>query len=117
MTYHEIKKLLIRLKSRKYLVNECTICLCPIENNSKCRMLNCYHIFHSECVEKWFIHNLTCPNCKKRFGKGVNKKYNYDEFLATINVDNECFYSDHLIRTKYKLASTQAIRKHDPYYI
>ena len=47
LKYFEIKKVLIRLKSRKYLVSQCPICLQQINNDSRCRMLNCYHIFHS----------------------------------------------------------------------
>lgn len=54
MPYLEIKKVLIRLKSRKFLAQECTICLQPITNFTVCRMLNCYHIFHSECIETWY---------------------------------------------------------------
>ena len=44
-------------------------------------------------------------------------KYNLDEFVQTINVDNECFYSDHLVKSEYKLASTRAIIKNDPFYL
>lgn len=80
-------------------------------------MLNCYHIFHSKCIEHWFCENLNCPNCKRNFGGKANKRYNLQEFLQTINVDNECFYSDHLINSNGKLASTRTILKNDPYFL
>jgi len=117
MKYMEIKKVLIRLKSRKFLVSDCPICLQPVQNDSVCRMLNCYHIYHSPCIEKWFIEYMNCPNCKKSFRGRANKRYNLDEFLQTINVDNECFYSDHLIKSKDKLAHTNTILKNDPYFL
>ena len=81
MRYDEIKKALIRLKSRNFLTSECTICLQPIHNDSQCRMLNCYHIFHSECLVKWFSDRANCPICKKSFGKGVDKRYNDALFM------------------------------------
>ena len=117
MRYIDIKKVLIRLKSRKFLTRECTICLQPIENESVCRMLNCYHIFHSECIEKWFVDKVSCPMCKKTFGRGVSKRYNLEEFVQTINVDNECFYSEHLVKSEIKLASTQTIIENDPFFL
>ena len=115
MKYMDIKKVLIRLKSRKFLTQQCLVCLQPIENSSVCRMLNCYHIFHSECIEAWFVEHMKCPMCNKSYKNGADKRYNLDEFLQTINVDNECFYSDHLIQSKNKLISTQDILQNDPF--
>ena len=43
--------------------------------------------------------------------------YNLNEFLQTINVDNECFYSDHLVKSEYKLASTKSVLKNDPFFL
>lgn len=117
MKYFEVKKVLIRLKSRKYLASECNICLMAIENESTVRMLNCYHIYHSECIEKWFIEHMNCPTCKKDYKGKADKGYNLNEFLQTINVDNECFYSDHLVKSRYKLAKTNSIIMNDPFYV
>lgn len=113
----DIKKILIRFKSRKFLTTECTICLCPVTNDSICRMLNCFHIYHSECIQTWFVDNASCPNCKKKFGRGVSNRYELDDLVRTINVDNECFYSEHLVRSEFKLASTRSIIKNDPFFL
>ena len=117
MSYFNLKKVMIRMKTNKFLVSQCKICLKPITNSSMCRMLNCYHIFHSKCIEKWFIEFLTCPVCRRSFKGDENKRYNLAEFMQTINVDNECFYSDHLIKSGHKLASTGTILKNDPFYL
>lgn len=106
MTYLDIKKILIRLKSRKFLTQECIICLDPITDKSICRVLSCYHIFHVKCIDSWFLHDNTCPHCKKAFNNPSNLQFNDHEFLRTINVDNEMFYSDHLVRDSHRLAGT-----------
>jgi len=81
LTYFDLKKVLIRLKSRKFLTSSCTICLEPIMNDSICRMLNCYHIFHSACLEQWFVEHMNCPICKKKFDGEVELRYNLEELL------------------------------------
>jgi len=40
---------------------------------------------------------MTCPICKRNFDGNVNNEFNEREFMHTIAVDNECFYSDHLV--------------------
>ena len=40
---------------------ECSICL----NSSTCGgKLKCGHIFHENCINKWFEFKNTCPNCR-----------------------------------------------------
>ncbi|KAL2341807.1 hypothetical protein Fmac_009747 [Flemingia macrophylla] len=46
-------------------VVECSVCLGTIVEDSSTRVLpNCKHIFHVECVDKWFSSNTTCPICR-----------------------------------------------------
>jgi hypothetical protein len=46
----------------------CVICLDIFENDSTVRALPCHHIFHSDCITKWFLNrHATCPLCIARF--------------------------------------------------
>ena len=53
----------------KILINECSICLENIYWNDCYIELDCKHIFHNECITKWFVQCIylknkkTCPNC------------------------------------------------------
>ena len=40
----------------------CTICL---EIPKECIQLKCGHIFHKDCINKWFPSKKTCPNCRR----------------------------------------------------
>ena len=45
--------------------NVITICFCMEEKpNAECVKLDCNHIFHTECLAEWLIHNNSCPNCR-----------------------------------------------------
>lgn len=44
---------------------ECAVCLSAVEDGETARILpNCKHIFHSECIDKWFGSHSTCPICR-----------------------------------------------------
>ena len=45
--------------------NECSICLDDINNGEPTRVLDCNHIFHRDCVEKWINTYSTCPYCRQ----------------------------------------------------
>jgi hypothetical protein len=44
------------------LVGECSICLESVKKNDKIYKLNCGHIFHIDCLNKW--NKNTCPYCR-----------------------------------------------------
>jgi hypothetical protein len=44
--------------------NICPICINHFILNSIYRKLICNHIFHIECIDKWFINNNKCPMCR-----------------------------------------------------
>ena len=45
--------------------NNITICFCMEEKpHAECVKLDCNHIFHTECLAEWLIHNNSCPNCR-----------------------------------------------------
>jgi hypothetical protein len=114
MTYFDIKKILIRMKDRKFLVSCCTVCLEPIVDDTECRLLSCYHIFHKECIDGWLKRQKNCPMCKKEFQMTKQLIFDSIQFMHTINVDNEYFYSDHLINSDDKLMKSESLRKYAP---
>lgn len=60
---------LIRMKDRKYFVNNCVICFDAITNESTCRMLSCFHIYHKDCIDGWLRKIASCPICNKVFNR------------------------------------------------
>lgn len=47
--------------------NECIICLDAMLINDKVRILECGHMYHYECINKWIEKKkeLNCPICSK----------------------------------------------------
>jgi len=45
-----------------HIQNTCTICLEPTKRNDK--KLRCKHVFHGECIIKWFEESIECPTCR-----------------------------------------------------
>ena len=42
----------------------CCICLEEYSSEDKLKKLPCGHWLHSDCIEKWFTRDVTCPLCK-----------------------------------------------------
>jgi hypothetical protein len=55
--------LLNSLPSEVLLVarGQCSICLTEMVAGDTCRRLPCLHIFHQECVDRWFLRKEKCP--------------------------------------------------------
>ncbi|KAM7272034.1 hypothetical protein ACFE04_031248 [Oxalis oulophora] len=46
---------------------ECAICLeelSSLRDRSTCRKMTCSHVFHGDCVGRWFWENPSCPLCR-----------------------------------------------------
>ncbi len=43
---------------------ECVICFDNLDEQYKVKMINCNHIFHKECINKWLNVKRTCPCCR-----------------------------------------------------
>jgi hypothetical protein len=111
-SYHKIKQILIRMKDRKYMVNECVICIEPISNDSQCKMLSCFHIFHSECIHNWLCQTANCPVCNKDLNKKDHIKLDLKKHqMNSISVDNECFFSDHIIVRRPDILTNDEFRQ------
>ena len=100
--------MMIGLKDLKFITSECAICLDPIKNEQKCRILSCFHVFHANCITSWLIKTSSCPNCKKEFTRKLDIEFEREKQpLEHIEVDNDVFYSDHIIREdKNRLLTT-----------
>ena len=61
----------LRLKypDEKYVeLDEKTSCIICFEEFSRgvfVRKLHCAHIFHSKCIDEWYLNNNKCPLCKR----------------------------------------------------
>lgn len=47
----------------------CNICLLNINYNDIIRILNCNHLFHIKCIDKWFEQKSSCPLCRNNLYK------------------------------------------------
>ncbi|KAE8382345.1 hypothetical protein BDV26DRAFT_253824 [Aspergillus bertholletiae] len=51
---------------------DCAICLEPVTKMCPIHTLPCRHVFHSQCLETWFLHyHYKCPLCQKPFNARV----------------------------------------------
>lgn len=45
--------------------HDCSICLCKFEESDVVRILQCEHVYHSECLDPWLTqNNASCPACR-----------------------------------------------------
>lgn len=42
----------------------CMICISVFEAGESVRRLGCFHLFHTECVDKWLQNSKSCPVCR-----------------------------------------------------
>jgi hypothetical protein len=63
-------------------MNKCSICLEECKENDSV-MLQCKHMFCTDCIYTWFGDQDTCPNCKR-----VIIEYPYDLHPNGIDVNS-----------------------------
>ncbi|NRA92440.1 MAG: hypothetical protein HRU26_07095, partial [Psychroserpens sp.] len=45
----------------------CSICLESFkETVDRVRILSCYHVFHSACIDSWLTSHSRCPLCRQQ---------------------------------------------------
>lgn len=42
----------------------CSICLDPLQTESRVVTFECSHVFHSDCARRWLLKRRTCPTCR-----------------------------------------------------
>ncbi|KAJ5384455.1 hypothetical protein N7517_002366 [Penicillium concentricum] len=46
----------------------CAVCLEQVDRTQEIRELRCLHVFHRECLEKWFLgDHFNCPLCHRAY--------------------------------------------------
>ncbi|KAJ6079129.1 hypothetical protein N7467_008882 [Penicillium canescens] len=46
----------------------CAVCLEQVDRAHEIRQLRCLHVFHRECLEKWFLgDHFNCPLCHRAY--------------------------------------------------
>lgn len=43
----------------------CAICMCDLDPTDYIYNLKCHHVFHLDCLERWYSRRNTCPVCKQ----------------------------------------------------
>ena len=67
--FQKIKK----YKTETKLQENCSICMCSMDENEELCELICNHHFHNECIEPWLKkYNYKCPVCRTELGKTTN---------------------------------------------
>lgn len=49
----------------------CVICMENFTEGDELRTLPCIHRFHCGCVDKWLLHNASCPICKTQLDGAI----------------------------------------------
>ena len=65
---------------------ECVICLNEINKDEK--VLDCNHVFHKECIEKWMKEKTECPICRVDVEEYRLETNENEEILNANIVDN-----------------------------
>ncbi len=60
------RKLRMATHSGKITDTECTICLVKYDSKSVLRVLQCGHMQHVGCIDKWLKKNGTCIMCRNK---------------------------------------------------
>ena len=78
-------------------VNECPICMDPIETTRNCTTTECGHCFHAKCLMTSVAHNgFGCPYCRTRMADDVaDEESEYDD--ESESVEDE-LYDDYALR-------------------
>ena len=67
--------------------NKCSICL--EDNNNNKILLDCGHIYHALCIQKWKLRNNSCPICRQKISMkkyAQNKKNSFLRIILILSV-------------------------------
>ena len=73
-----------------YQFPKCIICL-MVEPENVIK-LKCQHMFHKDCINKWFQHSDRCPICRtnlRNFQETILSEISSDEEISLIEENDE----------------------------
>jgi len=65
--------------------HDCSICWATCDETTA-KKLECNHVFHIDCIDKWFLNADTCPMCRKQ--EPEERNVATIKRLANVMVDN-----------------------------
>ncbi|KAF5178537.1 Ring-h2 finger protein atl57 [Thalictrum thalictroides] len=77
---------------------DCVVCLCEFEERETVKMIpHCRHVFHPECIDKWFSSHDSCPLCRSiqllrlpSHKEDQNRSFNVVEERLTVEDVDTC---------------------------
>ncbi|PIA54910.1 hypothetical protein AQUCO_00901072v1 [Aquilegia coerulea] len=74
---------------------DCVVCLSEFEERETVKMIpHCGHVFHPECIDKWFSSHASCPICRSiqllPLPSQEEKKFNVIEERLTVEDVDTC---------------------------
>ena len=64
-TINKIKKNIIKFEDLTKENNECSICLDNFTNDKEIIILECKHVYHTDCIVQWLNKDISCPLCRE----------------------------------------------------
>ena len=82
---------------------QCSICLNNITTGQDVTSLSCEHTFHSQCIQRWFRRNATCPVCRAEQPRTNTEQPVSRRFRLNNNSIFTFEWNDTTIRTSWSL--------------
>lgn len=55
----------IKTNPQAQIQEDCSICKVDYEESDRLKILPCYHVYHQQCIDRWFEQSVHCPICRK----------------------------------------------------
>jgi len=78
-------------KLKKKEKDQCVICLDEIKNDKECKLLSCFHKFHTKCINEWKATSNKCPICKQSESDILRKEAEINNNIELPNTQSQSF--------------------------